>query len=279
MGASFWSGFSIYIEVVRNIPVLLQILFWWAFFLGLPRVKDAVNVFGLDIVFLSNRGLQSPWPILEPGFGLVPIAFVVGIVGTIVLARWAKKRQEQTGQHFPVVWSGFGLILGLPLLALIVTGFPLSWDIPVQKGFNFKGGFSVTPEFTGLWFALSVYTAAFIAENVRSGIQAVSHGQTEAAYALGVKPSWTMRLIVLPQALRVIVPPLTSQYLNLTKNSSLAIAVGFPDLVAAFGNTTLNQTGQAIEVIAITMAVYLSLSLSISVFMNWYNKKIALVER
>ena len=178
-----------------------------------------------------------------------------------------------------MVWSSFGLIVGLPLLAFLITGAPLGWDIPEPKGFNFSGGFTITPEFAGLLLALVVYTGAFIAENVRSGILAVSHGQTEAAYALGLRPNWTMRLVILPQALRVIVPPLTSQYLNLTKNSSLAIAVGYPDLVAAFGNTTLNQTGQSIEVIAMTMAVYLTLSLLISAFMNWYNKRIALVER
>jgi general L-amino acid transport system permease protein len=268
----------VYIESLRNIPVLLQILFWWAFFLGLPRIKDAVHMFG-DTVFLSNRGLQMPWPILGSGFELVSMALVVGIITSIFVGRRAKKRREETGEHFPVVWAAVGLIIGLPLLAFIVTGFPLSWDVPVQKGFNYQGGFAVTPEFTGLLFALSLYHAAFIAENVRSGIQAVSHGQTEAAYALGLRPGWTMRLIILPQALRVIVPPLTSQYMNLAKNSSLAIAVGYPDLVAVFGNTTLNQTGQAIEVIAMTMAVYLALSLTISVFMNWYNKKIALVER
>ena len=266
----------VYIEVVRNIPLLLQILFWWTIFLGFPRVRNAREYFG-ETIFLSNRGLQAPWPIPEPGFGAVPIALLIGIVATVFVARWAKKRQETTGVHFPVVWTGLGLIVGLPLLAFAVTGFPLSWEIPVKKGFNYQGGFAITPEFVGLWLALTVYTAAFIAENVRAGIQAVSHGQTEAAYALGVKSSWTMRLVVLPQALRVIIPPLTSQYLNLAKNSSLAIAIGFPDLVAAFGNTTLNQTGQAIEVIAMTMGVYLTMSLSISAFMNWYNKKIALV--
>ena len=267
----------VYVEGLRNIPLLLQILFWWGVFLGLPQVRQAIS-FG-DTVFLSNRGLQLPSPIYEPGFNLIPIAFVVGIIVTILLSMWAKKRQERTGQQFPVFLSALGLIIGLPILAAIVTGFPLSWEIPEKKGFNFVGGFTITPEFTGLWIALSVYTGAFIAENVRSGIQAVSHGQTEAAFALGLRPNWTMRLIIIPQALRVIVPPLTSQYLNLAKNSSLAIAIGYPDLVSVFGNTSLNQTGQAIEIIAMTMAVYLTLSLSISAFMNWYNKKIALVER
>ena len=267
----------VYIEVVRNVPLLLQILFWWAFFLALPQVRQALNF--ADTIYLSNRGLQLPWPVPEAGFIVTPIAVMLGIIASMVLARWARKRQEATGQIFPVVWSSFGLIVGLPLLAFLITGAPLGWDIPEPKGFNFSGGFTITPEFAGLLLALVVYTGAFIAENVRSGILAVSHGQTEAAYALGLRPNWTMRLVILPQALRVIVPPLTSQYLNLTKNSSLAIAVGYPDLVAAFGNTTLNQTGQSIEVIAMTMAVYLTLSLLISAFMNWYNKRIALVER
>jgi len=267
----------VYVEGLRNIPLLLQILFWWSIFLGLPRVRDALSIG--DVVYLSNRGFQVPSPIFEPGFSSIPIAFVIAVVISVFVHRWAHKRQDATGQQFPVYWTAAGLIIGLPLLAAIFTGFPLTWEYPEVKGFNFKGGFTVTPEFFGLWVALSVYTAAFIAENVRSGIQAVSHGQTEAAYALGIKPSWTMRLIIVPQALRVVVPPLTSQYLNLTKNSSLAIAIGYPDIVAIFGNTSLNQTGQAIEIIAITMAVYLSLSLSISAFMNWYNKKIALVER
>lgn len=267
----------VYVEVLRNIPLLLQILFWWSIFLGLPRVRDALSIG--DVVFLSNRGFQVPSPIFLPGFSAIPIAFAIAVAISIAVYRWAHKRQDQTGEQFPVYWTAGGLIVGLPLLAAVFTGFPLAWEYPEIKGFNFTGGFTVTPEFFGLWVALSVYTAAFIAENVRSGIQAVSHGQTEAAYALGLKPNWTMRLIIVPQALRVVVPPLTSQYLNLTKNSSLAIAIGYPDMVAVFGNTSLNQTGQAIEIIAITMAVYLSLSLAISAFMNWYNKKIALVER
>ncbi|MGF1609120.1 MAG: amino acid ABC transporter permease [Kiloniellales bacterium] len=267
----------VYIEVVRNIPLLLQILFWWGVFLGLPPVRNAVSI--RDTIFLSNRGLQVPSPIFEPGFSAIVIAFVVAIVAALGVRRWARKRQEATGQQFPVFWTGFALVVGLPLLVAVIMGMPLSFEVPEQRGFNYVGGFSITPEFTALWVALSVYTGAFIAENVRSGIQAVSHGQTEAAYALGLKPNWTMRLIIVPQALRVIVPPLTSQYLNLTKNSSLAIAVGYPDLVSVFANTSLNQTGQAIEIIAMTMAVYLSLSLAISAFMNWYNRKIALVER
>lgn len=267
----------VYIEAVRNVPVLLQIIFWWGILLGLPRIRDAISVG--DVFFLSNRGLQSPLPIFESGAGAIPIALVIGIVAAYGVGRWAHKRQEATGQQFPSLLVGLGLIIGLPLLAAAVTGFPISFDVPVKGNFNFTGGFNITPEFTALWLALSVYTGAFIAEIVRSGIMAVSHGQTEASYALGLKPNWTMRLVIIPQALRVIVPPLTSQYLNITKNSSLAIAIGFPDLVSTFGGTTLNQTGQAIEVLAITMAVYLTLSLLTSAFMNWYNKRIALVER
>ena len=268
---------SVYIEMLRNIPVLLQILFWYGIFLNMPRVRQSLNI--NDIFFINNRGINMPAPVFESGFVAVPIAFAVAVVGAIVLARWAHKRQEATGQIFPTLSAVIALVVGLPVLAFLATGAPLSWNYPELKGFNFQGGLSISPTFIALWLALTLYTAAFIAENVRSGIQAVSHGQTEAAYALGLRPNWTMRLVILPQALRVIIPPLTSQYLNLTKNSSLAIAVGYPDLVATFGGTTLNQTGQAIEVIAITMAVYLSLSLTISLIMNWYNKRIALVER
>jgi general L-amino acid transport system permease protein len=204
---------------------------------------------------------------------------VVGIIASFLVARWAHKRQDLTGQQFPVLLTSLGLILGLPVLVFVVTGFPLTWEMPVLQGFNFRGGLSVIPELVALLLALSIYTAAFIAEIVRAGILAVSHGQTEASSALGLRPALTLRLVVIPQALRVIIPPLTSQYLNLTKNSSLATAVGYPDLVAVWAGTTLNQTGQAVEIILMTMAVYLTISLLISLFMNWYNKKAALVER
>ena len=204
---------------------------------------------------------------------------MIAVIGVIMIRRWATKRQEATGEQFPVFWTALGLIIGLPLLAFAATGFPLTWDYPELKGFNFRGGAVLIPEFMALLAALTLYTAAFIGEIVRAGIMAVSHGQTEAAYALGVRPGTTMRLVIIPQALRVIVPPLTSQYLNLTKNSSLAAAIGYPELVAVWSGTVLNQTGQAIECILMTMLVYLTISLSISVFMNWYNKRIALVER
>jgi general L-amino acid transport system permease protein len=220
-----------------------------------------------------------PSPVLGEGFGLVILALVVGIVATIVLRRWARRRFEATGQPFPMGWAGLGLVVGLPLLALVATGVPLSLERAELKGFNFVGGTVMQPEFMALLVGLSTYTASFIAEIVRAGILAVSHGQTEAAFALGLRRGVTLRLIIIPQALRVIIPPLTSQYLNLTKNSSLAVAIGYPDLVSVFAGTVLNQTGQAVEVIVITMAIYLSISLAISLIMNIYNRSVRLVER
>ena len=268
----------VYIEVLRNIPLLLQIFFWYfAVLRPLPSPRQAISVG--DALFLTNRGLHVPRGVPEEGWGVVLVAFAIGIVATIAVAYWARKRQDRTGEQFPVLWTGLGLIFGLPVLTFFVLGMPMHPEYPVLSGFNFKGGSTLTPEFTSLLLALSLYTAAFIAENVRSGIQAVSHGQTEAAYALGLQPGHTLRLVVIPQALRVIIPPLTSQYLNLTKNSSLAAAIAYPDLVLVFAGTALMQTGQAVEIIVITMAVYLTLSLLISAFMNWYNAKMALVER
>ncbi len=269
---------TVYIEVLRNIPLLLQMIFWYLV-LGksTPNPKNSYSF--ADLFFLSNRGLYMPTPVAEPGFEFVPVAFVAAIVGSIFMARWAKKRQEATGQQFPVILASLGLILGLPILVLLVTGIPFHWNYPTLQGFNFEGGMVLIPEFVALTFALVVYTGAFIAENVRAGIMAVSHGQTEASYAIGLRPSPTLRLVIIPQAMRVIIPPLTSQYLNLTKNSSLATAIAYPDLVAVFAGTVLNQTGQAIECIAITMAVYLTTSLTTSLFMNWFNRKMALTER
>ena len=269
---------TVYIETIRNIPLLLQIFFWYfAVLRSVPHPRDSMQIF--DTFFLNNRGLYSPAPLLEQGFWLIPAALGIAIIAIITIAIWAKRRQERTGQPFHTVWVSLGIFFGLPLLAAIVTGFPLSWEYPELKGFNFRGGMVIIPEFMSMLLALSIYTAAFIAEIVRAGIQAVSHGQTEAAYALGLRPGPTLRLVILPQALRVIIPPLTSQYLNLTKNSSLAAAIAYPELVSVFAGTVLNQTGQAVEIIAITMAVYLALSLLISLFMNWYNQKMALVER
>ncbi len=266
-----------YVEVMRNIPLLLQIIFWWSLFLELPVVRNAFDL-GAGF-FLSNRGIQAPAPVLEAGWQAVPITLLVGLIATILLRRWARKRQEATGEPFPVGLAGLGLIVVLPLLAFFVTGMPVSMEDPVLRGFNFRGGFNIPPEFIALWFALTIFTAAFIAETVRSGIQAVSWGQTEAAHALGLSDRRTLRLVVVPQAMRVIIPPLTSEYLNLTKNSTLAVAIGYPDLVSVTAGTTLNQTGQAIEAIGLTMAVYLTLSLLISLGMNSYNRHIALVER
>lgn len=267
-----------YVEIIRNIPLLLQMFFWYkGVFLLLPSVRDALSL-GAGI-FVSQRGLYTPLPIPEQGFSAIPIAFGVALVVAIIIHRWAHKRQEATGQLFPSVWTGFGLVIGAPLIAAVITGFPFHWEVPVLAGFNFQGGMVVLPELAALLVALITYTAAFIAEIVRSGIQAISHGQTEAARALGISHATTLRLVIIPQALRVIVPPLTSQYLNLTKNSSLAVAIGFPELFQIFAGTSLNITGQAVEIMLMTMLVYLFFSLVIAIFMNWYNRRIALVER
>ncbi len=267
-----------YIEVFRNIPLLLQIFFWYfAVLQALPSPRQSIAL--SELVFLNIRGLYLPKPVPEDMFWWIPATLVTSIVATVLLVRWAGRRRDRTGQAFHTVYAALALLLGPTLLAALLTGFPVSWEIPVLKGFNFKGGLVLIPEFIALLTALSVYTAAFIAEIVRAGILSVSRGQTEAAHALGLRPGQTLRLVVIPQAMRVIIPPLTNQYLNLTKNSSLAAAIGYPDLVSVFAGTVLNQTGQAIEVIAITMAVYLSISLTIALFMNWYNRRAALVER
>ncbi len=266
-----------YIEIFRNIPLLLQILFWYVAVLQpLPLPRASIEIGG---AFLNNRGLYLPWPILESGFSVVFIALAIAISAVIFLLRWNHKRQDTTGQRFPVIWTSLALLIGLPLLAYLLAGSPMSWDQPALKGFNFRGGATVIPELMALLIALSVYTGTFIAEIVRSGILAVSHGQSEAASALGLSRTKTLQLIVIPQAMRVIIPPLTSQYLNLIKNSSLATAIGYPDLVSVFMGTTLNQTGQAIEIIFMTMAVYLTINLLVSMLMNLYNRRMSLVER
>lgn len=268
---------AIYIEIFRNIPLLLQIFFWYfAVLRALPSPRQSIEFLGS---YLNIRGLSMPAPVAEPGFHLVWVALAVAVVASGFLTRWAHKRQDATGQIFPTPWVVAGLIIGLPLLTFLLSGAPLSLDHPELRGFNFRGGMTIIPEFVALWLALTIYTAAFIAETVRGGILAVPYGQIEAASALGLPKRRTLRLIVIPQAMRVIIPPLTSQYLNLTKNSSLATAIGYPDLVSVFAGTTLNQTGQAIEIISMTMAVYLTLSILTSLFMNWYNKRVALVER
>jgi general L-amino acid transport system permease protein len=267
-----------YVEVLRNLPPLFQILFWYlAVLSAMPSPRQSISVFGE--VFISNRGIIIPRPLFGEGTGLVLWAFGAALLAVILIGYWARGRREETGQRFPMLWVGLGLLVLVPLAAMIYTDFPITFERPELKGFNFAGGVRVIPEFVALTVALATYTAAFIAENVRSGIMAVSHGQTEAAHSLGLRNGQTLRLVVIPQAMRVIIPPLTNQYLNLTKNSSLAVGIGYPDLVAVFAGTSLNQTGQAIEIIAITMGVYLVLSILTSIIMNTYNKRIALVER
>ena len=268
---------QIYVETFRNIPLLLQLFFWWALLRGAaPGPREAWQV--LPDVFVSNRGIVFPVPREHPAFQWMALAFVAAAVAAHFAHRWGRERQAQTGQQFPSGWVGTGLILGLPLLVFLGFGAPLALDVPVLKGFNFAGGAALSPEFGALLLGLVIYTGSYISEIVRAGILAVSWGQTEAASALGLKPGQRMRLVVLPQALRVIVPPMTSEYLSITKNSSLAAIIGYPDLVS-IANTTINQTGQAVEGIAMIMAVYLTISLIISLFMNLYNRAVALVER
>ncbi|WP_277373978.1 amino acid ABC transporter permease [Pseudomonas sp. AA-38] len=269
---------TVYIEIFRNIPPLLQILFWYfAVLLPLPGPRNSISV--NDAFFLSNRGLNMPAAVAAEGFWPFVIGLALTLVAIVLMVRWANRRFEATGVPFHKFWVGLAMILGIPTLVALVFGSPLHWALPELKGFNYVGGWVLIPELLALTIALTVYTAAFIAENVRSGIKAVSHGQTEAARSLGLNTSVTLRKVIIPQSMRVIIPPLTSQYLNLTKNSSLAAGIGYPDMVSLFAGTVLNQTGQAIEVIAITMSVYLAISISISLLMNWYNKRIALIER
>ncbi|MEM7406997.1 MAG: amino acid ABC transporter permease [Pseudomonadota bacterium] len=268
----------VYIEVTRNVPLLVQILLWHAVVVhSFPHPKQAIIL--AEGWALSNRGLYIPKPIFEPQFWAVAAAFVVAVVVAVLFAGWAKRQQNLTGKIYPVFWVNLGLIIGLPVIAYYAAGQPISFDMPELGRFRWQGGLAILPEFAALWWALSLYTAAFIAEIVRAGIQAVSHGQTEAASSLGLRPGRVLRLVVIPQALRVIVPPLTSQYLNLTKNSSLAIAIGYMDIVATLGGITLNQSGKEMECMILVLLLYLSFSLTISLFMNWYNKRIALVER
>ena len=267
-----------YVEVLRNLPLLLQLFFWYfAVLKNLPGPRESIPLpAGAS---LNVRGLYLPAPVPESGFSYVLAAFGIGIVASIAVAMWAKRRQLATGQRFPVLWTTLALILLLPGAVYIALGQPLGFDYPEFRGFNFRGGMVVQPEFMALLVGLSTYTASFIAEIVRAGIAGVPRGQREAANAIGLSSGLTMRLVVIPQALRIIIPPLTSQYLNLAKNSSLAVAIGYPDFVSVFTGTVLNQTGQAVEVILMTMLVFLTISLITSAFMNWFNKHIALVER
>ena len=262
----------VYVEFTRNVPVLLQIILYYSILLHLPKTKQAIPIF--ENFFLSNRGLFSPSPIFKDGFSIVVWSFVLAIVFTFFLKKSLKKKQEVSGKQYPIFLINSAIIIFTPIFVYYIMGRPLEFELPVLKGFNFKGGMVIKPEFIGMLLGLSIYTAAFISETVRSGIISVSKGQREASQALGLKSNLVMRLIVIPQALRVIIPPLTSQYLNLTKNSSLGIAIGYADLVHGFGGISLNQTGRAIEIMLMVMLTYLTISLTISVFMNIYNKSV-----
>jgi general L-amino acid transport system permease protein len=267
-----------YVELIRNVPLLLQLLFWYfAVLKSLPETRGSAMLPGGAI--LNNRGLFLPRPEFAPAFAAVIVALAVGIVGAGVLRAWARRRQERSGEELRVIWWAIGLICGLPLVVFALAGFPLSFTAPEIGRFNVRGGLEILPELAAIVIALTIYTAAFIAEVVRAGLLSVSAGQTEAAAALGLRSGRTLRLVVVPQAMRVIVPPLTSQYLNLIKNSTLGVAIGYPDLVQVFTGTVLNITGQAVEVVAVTMAVYLAISLLTSLFMNIYARSSAVAER
>lgn len=273
---------TVYVEIFRNIPPLLVIFFWYLGVLALlPSIRSIFQHLEENpdaIFFISNRGIFMPAPIFGEGFGSVLATFALGVVAAIAFTIWANARQRATGKRPPVLWVNLGLIVALPLVVFVLAGSPLSLDYAVPGSFNMRGGMSIGPEFLALYLALSLYTAAFIAEIVRAGIRGVPKGQSEAAFALGIRSGHTVRLVVLPQAMRIIIPPLTSQYLNLIKNSSLAVAAGYADLVAV-GGTILNQAGKSIEIISIWMMIYVSISLITSLFMNWFNAKMALVER
>ncbi len=281
-------GFAtVYVEVLRNVPLLLQLFFWYfAVLRSLPSRRGQIEIFegsaGINIT-----GLYLPAPIAQSGAGVLGLAFIFFVCIAILLGRWAKKRQYKTGRTFPAFWAGLGLIFFGTSLIYFVMGQPIDWSFPVfkdtgpalKRGFQIGDGMVIVPEFIAVWLALSLYTAAFIAEIVRAGILAISKGQTEASYSLGLRPGVTLRLVIIPQALRVIIPPLTSQYLNLTKNSSLAVAIAYPELVSIFAGTALNQVGKEIEMIAMMMSVYLTFSLLTSAFMNWFNARVKLVDR
>lgn len=269
---------QIYVEIFRNIPLLLQIFFWYfAVLATLPGARQSLSIG--EAIFLNIRGLYLPGLVPERGAVFIYAALLIAIIGVFLLRRWAKRRQERSGRQFPVLSAGLAILFGLPLLALILAGFPFRWDLPVLRGFSFQGGISVIPELMALALALSIYTGAFIAEAVRAGIQAVPRGQAEAARSLGLKEGRIMRLIIVPQAMRVIVPLLNSEYQSLVKNSTLATAIGYPDLFTVFVGTTLNQTGQAIEIVFMTMAVYFVVNMAISLGMNCFNRGVTLTER
>jgi general L-amino acid transport system permease protein len=268
----------IYIEFTRNVPVLLHILLWHGIIINtMPHPRNALTIG--EVLFLTNRGLYVPKPIAETGIWLVWLGFVAALFFSVGFARYARARQHQSGVQLPVFRVNLAICILLPLLAFFAAGQPISLSFPALKGFNFRGGIQLPPEFVALTFALSIYTAAFIGEIVRAGIIAVDKGQREAAEAIGLRPSQVMNEVILPQARRIIIPPLTSQYLNLTKNSSLAIAIGYMDILATLGGITLNQTGREMETMLMVMGIYLIISLLISAFMNWYNSRVRLVGR
>jgi general L-amino acid transport system permease protein len=267
---------SWYVEICRNIPVVLHVIFWGTVIHLLPAPKQAIIPF--EGAFIMNRGVVMPFPVANDAYVWVSVALLVGIIGVVFLNKWAQRKRERTGEYITTLWKGLGVLIAPPLLVWLAFGAPLVWDVPSLQGFNFKGGLQFSPELIALLVGITFYTGAFIAEIVRSGIQSVASGQIEAARALGLRPGFIMRYVTMPQALRVIVPPTTSQYLSLTKNSSLGVLIGYPDLVN-IGNTTLNQTGQSVEAIAVMMMVYLSISIVISICMNIYNRVAAIKER
>ena len=269
---------TIYVEFFRNIPILLQILFWYNVVLvALPVPRQSLQL--SSNIFLNNRGLYIPKPLFDTGFGFVVGAIIFSIALFYFLRKWSIKRFEKTGKEFPSLFVGSAIFFILPFITYFLAGSPISLDMPSLQGFNFRGGMSYSPEFLALTFALSIYTATYIAEAIRSGIEAVPKGQKEASVSLGLSNYQSLKIVVLPQAIRIAIPPIINQYLNLTKNSSLATAIGYPELVTVFSGTVLNQTGQAIEIILITMAVYLTISLSISLLLNFANKKLQIRER
>lgn len=278
---------TVYIELLRNLPLLLQLFFWYfAVLRALPSKRDKIEIIP-DFIAVNITGLYLPAPIAQPGFIYSVMALGVAIAMTLIIKRWAEKRQFETGQRFPIFWSGCGILVLLPLAIFAMTGAPLEWSLPefktdgpmLRRGFQSGFGMVLVPEMMAVWLALTLYTAAFIAEIVRAGILAINKGQTEASYSIGLKPGLTLRLIIIPQALRVIIPPLTSQYLNLTKNSSLAVAIAYPELVSVFAGTALNQVGKEIEMIFMMMMVYLTFSVATAAFMNWFNARVKLIER
>ena len=271
---------SWYVEILRNTPLLLQIIFWYlGAFANLPRPKQSIEIFGFESLVLNNRGLYIPKPQPEDLFWVTVAAFVIGLLVALVLNRRATKKQQETGKYISTLLPTLVAVFGLPIIAFLLTGMPLDWDLPALKGFNYRGGGFVLPAMLAVMVALVVYHSAYAAEMVRAGILSVNKGQTEAALSIGLKQGFVMRLVIIPQAMRAIVPPMISLWMNVVKNSSLAIAIGFPDLVSVFMQTSLNQSGHAVEIVAMVMAFYMTVSLTISACLNVYNKKIQLTER